>query len=347
MSEKSDTSLRKKDHIQICLNDEVDFKHKTSGLEHYDFEHNAITEVDINKIDLTSKFFGERINYPFVISCMTGGTQEALGINSKLAEVAYELKIPMGVGSQRQALENGNYLESYKVIKKYADGIPLMGNIGAAQVAKFSGVDEITKLVDMIEAKAIVIHLNPLQEIIQKEGEPNFNGLLKSIEKIAKTIKVPIITKEVGSGISRAVARKLLEAGVRGIDVAGAGGTSWSAIEAKRNEEEIESCFRDWGLPTTYCIKEVKKLKKNFFFALIASGGITNGEQIAKAIALGADLVASAKPLLKSIVNGGVEETTKLIDSWFLTVKRIMYLTGADNLKELKKVKVLKKRETY
>lgn len=341
-----ETSQRKKDHIDLCLNEDVEFKSKTNGFEKYDFLHNALAEVSYDEITLKSKFFGNKIKYPFLISCMTGGTIEAESINAKLAVAANQLGIPIGVGSQRQALENTEFHESFKIIRKNAPEVPVLGNIGAAQVAALNDVSKIQMLADLIEADAMVIHINPLQELIQKKGEPDFSGLLKNIEKITKKIKIPVIAKEVGAGINKSAAKKLLEAGVRGIDVAGAGGTSWSGVEYLRNKEN-ENQFWDWGIPTTYCIKDVKKLKKSHYFTLIASGGISSGEEIAKSIALGADLAASARPILLAVTSGGVEGVVNQIDSWFETVKKIMYLTGAKNIDNLKKVKIIRKEELY
>lgn len=340
------TSKRKKEHIELCLNEDVGFKNKTNGFDKYEFIHSAVTEINYEEIDLSTKFFGSKISLPFLISCMTGGTIEAQSINANLATAANEIGIPIGVGSQRQALENSKYHISYKIIRKNAPDVPVLGNIGAAQAADKNNLDKIQMLIDLIEADALVIHLNPLQELIQKNGEPDFSGLLKNIEKIAKKIKLPIIAKEVGSGINKSSARKLLEVGVRGIDVAGAGGTSWSGVEYLRNKDSINQ-FWDWGLPTTYCIKDVNKLKKSNYFTLIASGGISSGEEIAKAIALGADLTASARPVLKEISVNGIEGVKYLINSWFDTVKKIMYLTGVNNIDELKKIKLLRKEELY
>ncbi len=347
LNQNENTSERKKDHIDLCLNESVVFNNKTNGFEKYDFDHFALTEIDYNKIDLTTKFFGKKIKYPFLISCMTGGTGEAKNINSNLAIVANELGIPIGVGSQRQALEDSTFHESYKIIKQNANKVPVLGNIGAAQVACLISNDTIKYLVDLIEAEAMVIHLNPVQELFQKNGETNFTGLLKKIKKLTREINIPFIAKEVGAGINRKAARLLIENGIRGIDIAGAGGTSWSAVEMKRNNSEIETEFWNWGLPTSYCIKETAKLKKKNFFTLIASGGITNGFELAKSIILGADIAASARPILKSIVNNGVDATISEIDKMFENVKKVMYLTGASNIKELKKTRLIKKEELY
>lgn len=343
---KSLTTERKKEHINICLKDKIKYD-KTNGFENYEFPHYAITEVEIDKIDLSTKFFNKKINLPFLISCMTGGTSEAERINEKLAIVASQLKIPIGVGSQRQALENKDLHSTYKVIRQNAKNVPVLGNIGAAQIAHSKKVvDEIKYLIDLVEADAMVVHLNPLQELFQKEGETNFKGLLKNLEKITSNISIPIIVKEVGSGISKEVAKILLNIGVKGIDVAGAGGTSWAKVELERNKSSNEF-FGNWGLPTSYCVRTVSKLKKDYKFILISSGGIENGIDIAKSIALGADLTASARIILKEVFESDIKGVIKLIQNWFDDVKKIMYLTGCQNIKELSKIKMIKKSELF
>lgn len=346
MADKKEIIRRKKDHIELCLNEDVGFSSLTNGFDRYEFEHYAITEVDYHNINLTTKFLKKKIDYPFLISCMTGGITEAEKINEHLAIAANQLNIPIGVGSQRQALESDEHLKSYNIIKQNAGDAPILSNIGAAQVASIRDISQFLKIIELVNASALVIHVNPLQELLQKNGEPNFIGLLKNIERLVKKIGVPIIIKEVGSGISRKAAKKLLEVGVRGIDVAGAGGTSWAQVELKRNKVENEY-FRNWGLPTTFCLKEVNKLKKNYKFTLIASGGIKSGVEIAKSIALGADLAASARPLLQTVMNDGVDGVTKLIYSWFEDVKKIMYLTNCKNLTDLSKQKLIRKSEIY
>jgi isopentenyl-diphosphate Delta-isomerase len=341
---KSKTSKRKKEHIELCLTDKVAFT-KSNGLDAYEFEHNAITEIDFNKIDLSAKFFDKKINYPFLISCMTGGTEEAERINEKLAIVAKALNIPIGVGSQRQALENQSLHSTYKVVRNNAGSVPVLGNIGAAQVAGSARVvEEIQLLIDLVNADAMVIHVNPLQELLQKEGEPNFNGLLKNIEKVTNKISIPVIVKEVGSGISKSAAKKMLNAGIKGIDVAGAGGTSWGAVELLRNKTTNEY-FKEWGLPTSYCVRTVAQLKKKNKFTLISSGGINSGIEIAKSIALGADLTASARILLQEVVKSGCSGVETLLISWFEDLKKIMYLTGCSSIKKLQKVKLYLKED--
>lgn len=341
----NDTSTRKKEHIQLCLTDKVGFRSKTNGFEKYDFIHDALTEVDTSKLSFQTKLFSKKINYPFLISCMTGGTEEAENINQRLAVIAEELKIPIGVGSQRQALENQDNHYSYKVIRKTAKSVPVLGNIGAAQLVQSKNLTDILSLIDMLEADAFVVHLNPLQELLQPEGEPNFVGLLKKIEKLILKSKVPVIVKEVGSGISKDTAKRLLDIGVNGIDVAGAGGTSWAGVEIIRSKSDKD--FWDWGLPTSYCLKEIYPLKKKYKFTLVGSGGINSANELALAFAFGADLVASARIILQTLMKNGDDAVTKLIINWFEYLKKIMFLTGSENLTELKNGKIIKKEELF
>ncbi|RPI64858.1 MAG: type 2 isopentenyl-diphosphate Delta-isomerase [Ignavibacteriales bacterium] len=341
----TETSKRKKEHIELCLTDKVAFRSKTNGFDRYDFIHNALTEVDISNLSFQTKLFSKKIKYPFLISCMTGGTEEAENINQRLAVIAEELKIPIGVGSQRQALENKDNHHSYKVIRKTAKSVPVLGNIGAAQLVKSKNLTDILSLIDMLEADAFVVHLNPLQELLQPEGDPYFVGLLKKIEKLILKSEAPVIVKEVGSGISKHTAKRLLDIGVNGIDVAGAGGTSWAGVEIIRSKSEND--FWDWGLPTSYCLREIYPLKKKYKFTLIGSGGINSANDLAFAFAFGADLVASARIILQTLMKNGDDEVTKLIINWFEYLKKIMFLTGSENLTELKNGKIIKKEELF
>ncbi len=341
------TSQRKKEHLELCLTDEVAFKNKTNGFENYEFKNYAITEVEISKINFQTDFFGKKINYPFLISCMTGGTSEAENINAQLSIAANQLNIPLGVGSQRQALENKQFHKSYKAIRKNAPKIPVLGNIGAAQLVEFKSFYKVRFLAEIVEADAMVVHVNPLQELIQDKGEPNFKGLLKALEKLVKYLDIPVIIKEVGAGISKAAANKLLNAGVKGIDVAGAGGTSWAGVELLRSGGNNKNEFWDWGLPTSYCLRTVSKLKNKFDFMLIGSGGIYNGFDIAKALALGADMTGSARIILQQLNNSGTEGVIELIKDWFETVREIMFLTNSTTSSDLKNDKLIRKEKLY
>jgi isopentenyl-diphosphate delta-isomerase len=278
---------------------------------------------------------------------MTGGTGEAENINAQLAIAAEELQIPVGVGSQRQALENENLRKSYEIIRKNARTVPVLGNLGAAELVKLKSFKPVQMLIDLIEADVFVIHLNPLQELLQPEGTPDFKGLLKSLKKLIREISVPVIVKEVGAGINDKAAEKLLDVGVKGIDVAGAGGTSWAGIEMIRNKKDVDEYFWDWGLPTSYCLKDCSRLKKNYQFILIGSGGINSGVDAAKAFALGADYTASARIILKSLDGNGIEGVNNLVHNWFDTIRKIMFLTGSNSLKDLRKKKLIRRELFY
>ena len=343
----NETSKRKKEHIDLCLTDEVSFRSKTNGFEKYDFIHYAMTEVDISKISFQTELFHKKIDYPFLISCMTGGTAEAENINQRLAVIAEELRIPIGVGSQRQALENKDFHNSYKVIRKTAKSVPVLGNIGAAQLVQSKNLSNLLSLITMLEPNAFVVHLNPLQELLQDKGEPYFGGLLKKLEILVSKAIVPIIVKEVGSGISKDAAKKILDVGVSGIDVAGAGGTSWAGVEIIRSKSKDEFDFWDWGLPTSYCLREIYPLKKKYKFILIGSGGINTAHDLAVAFALGSDIVASARIVLQTLIKNDEDVVEKLIVNWFEHLKKIMFLTGSKNLNQLKKNKLIKKKELF
>jgi isopentenyl-diphosphate delta-isomerase len=336
-------SQRKKEHLQLCLTEEVSFRKKSTGFEDYEFVHFALTEVDINAISLETKFFKKQIQYPFLISCMTGGTRTGENINAQLALAAEELKIAVGVGSQRHALENESSREQAKLMRKNAPTVPIIGNIGAAQVAKTKDFSKLMELAELVEADAMAVHLNPAQELFQPEGEVNFKGLLKNIESLVKHLPIPVIVKEVGCGISGAAAKLLLQAGVSGIDTAGAGGTSWTAVEMLRSGM-VNEYFWDWGIPTSVCIKEAAALKKDHSFMLIGSGGINSPIDAAKAFALGADIAASARTVLLQLDKEGVEGVIKMINDWFQVIKKIMFLTGSSQLTDLKNNIVLRER---
>ncbi len=347
MEEKSyKISERKKDHIDICLNSDVTYK-KSNGFEKYDFVHNPLTEVKIDEIDFNIDFLGKRINLPFLISSMTGGTKETTTLNEKLSIVANELNIPIGVGSQRIMLEDNSQESSFKVVRKNAPNVPIMSNIGAAQILQLKDVTELKRIIDPIEADGLIVHLNPLQELLQLEGDRDFSGVLNKLEEINNKLKIPLIVKEVGSGFDYYSAEKLLNAGIDVIDVAGAGGTSWAAVELKRNDDEKNYYFREWGYRTSYSVREVSKLKNKYPFILIGSGGLTTFDEAAKALALGADIVASAGTILKTLESSGVRGVIEFIINLFIGIKKIMFLTGSSSIKELQENKIMRKEDLF
>ncbi len=339
-------SERKKDHINICLNSDVNYK-KTNGFEKYDFIHNPLTEVDISKIDFTTQFLSKEISLPFLISSMTGGAKETTALNEKLAIVANELNIPIGVGSMRAVLENESEIESFKIVRTNAPKVPVLSNIGAGQIVAMKDLSILKKIINPIEADGLIIHLNPVQELLQEEGDRNFGGLLNKIEEVKKNLDIPIIVKEVGAGIDRLTARRLINVGVDVIDVAGTGGTSWAAVELIRNDDESNYPFKEWGLRTSYCLKEINKLTNRKCFTLIGSGGIKNYYDASKAFALGSDIVASAGIILKELNKSGVDGVINLIINLFIGIKKIMFLTGSSSIHELQQNKICRKEELY
>lgn len=336
------TVSRKAEHVDLCVSNNVAFASKTNGFEQWHFSYNALPEIDFDEVSPRTHFLNHEISQPLMISCMTGGYQEATRINGELAMLCEELRIPMGVGSQRQAIQNSLYHESFAITRKNAPTIPLVSNIGAAEITSPTAVDDVWKIVDLIEANALTIHLNPLQELLQPEGTPRFRGVLVAIESICSKIDIPVIVKEVGAGISGTVAAKLLEAGVSVIDVAGAGGTSWAGVEILRSGNANDSAiFWDWGIPTAACVQEVAALKSSHSFTLVASGGIDSAITSCKALALGADISGVARPFLKLLMEEGSAALEKKIKEWELTTRKVMFLLGAQTVRELKGTNLL------
>lgn len=334
MPKVTPTGARKADHIRINLEEDVD-SGMTTGLEYYHFIHQAIPEINLGDVDLSVKLFGKSLRAPILISSMTGGTDEGGRINQTLAAAAQETGIAMGLGSQRAAIEHLELVDTFKV-RNVAPDILLFANLGAIQLNHGYGIDQCRRAVDMIDADALILHLNPLQEAVQPEGDTNFSGLLRKIESVSKTLHVPVIAKEVGWGISSMVARQLVDAGVAAIDVAGAGGTSWTQVEMYRAENPVQarlaSTFINWGIPTAESIIQVHRSCPDV--PIIASGGIRTGLDIAKCIALGAILGGMAGPFLKAAADS-IEATIKTIQEICREIQVTMFATGASCLPEL------------
>ncbi|MEG3926429.1 MULTISPECIES: type 2 isopentenyl-diphosphate Delta-isomerase [unclassified Microcoleus] len=343
LTSPSQTETRKADHLRICLEEDVQFRETTSGLERYRFEHCCLPELDRTQIDLTSTFLGKKLAVPLLISSMTGGTELAQTINYRLADVAQEYKLAMGVGSQRIVVENPQLAATFAVRRRAPD-ILLFANIGAVQLNYNYGLEECQKIVDILEADALILHLNPLQECVQTEGDTNFKGLLDKIAKLCDKLPVPVIAKEVGNGISGKMAKKLLAAGVGAIDIAGAGGTSWAKIEGERakdsKQRRLGATFADWGIPTAECIVSTRAAAPDV--PLIASGGLQNGLDAAKAIALGADIAGLARPFLQAAAES--ESAAALLAEVLIAeIATVMFCTGCGNLDELKHSGVLER----
>ena len=334
MSKVTQTGSRKADHIRINLDEDVR-SGLTNGLERYHFIHQALPELDLKNIDLSMSLFGRHLQAPILISSMTGGTEEAKTINLTLAEAAQEMGIAMGLGSQRAAIEHPETASSFQV-RRVAPDILLIANLGAIQLNYGYGIEECQQAVEMVGADALYLHLNALQEAVQPEGDTNFAGLLRKIEAVCQRLEVPVIAKEVGWGISGETARQLVNAGVAAIDVAGAGGTSWTQVEMHRAENpsqaRLATAFLDWGIPTAESIQQVRRSTPNI--PVFASGGIRTGLDIAKCIALGAKLGGMAGPFLKAAVRSK-EETLQTIAEVKREIQITMFATGASQLVEL------------
>jgi len=328
---------RKADHIKINLEKDVRSA-LTTGLEKYRFTHEALPELDLEGVDTGLNLFGKPLAAPMLISSMTGGTAEAESINLRLAEAAQETRIAMGVGSQRAAIEHPEQARTFQV-RRVAPDILLFANLGAVQLNYGYGIDECRKAVDMIQADGLILHFNPLQEAVQDAGDTNFANLSKKIQDVCKTIEVPVIAKEVGWGISERTARLLAECGVSAIDVAGAGGTSWSQVEMHRAPDEftreLAATFVGWGIPTAESILNVRKAAPDM--TIFASGGLKDGLDIAKCIALGATLGGMAGQFLKA----AAISTEKAVEVMKLTKRQIevtMFAAGVGNVDSLRKV---------
>jgi len=321
------TQKRKLDHLHACLSKDVQFR-RSNGLDRYELVHNALPEIDMEEIDMSTRFLGHDFDAPIFIEAMTGGTGEASKINRNLAKAAHGLGIGMGVGSQRAMIENPDAVASYEV-RDAAPGIFLAGNIGGAQIRELD-VKQIMDALEKIHADALAIHLNPAQEIAQDAGHEKWGGVLDAIKELRSRIKMPIIVKEVGCGISGDVALRLEKAGVDAIDVAGAGGTSWVKVDSLITGKPLDNFF-EWGIPTAECLAQCLRCVK---IPVIASGGIRNGIEAAKALAMGASLVGLALPLLRPATKSAsaVKSALKHI---IVELEISMFLVSAKNLDEL------------
>lgn len=320
---------RKADHIRINLEENVQFRQLTTGLEHYFFMHQALPELNLAEIDTSVSLFGKRLATPLLISSMTGGTARARDINRTLAEGAQQAGMAMGLGSMRAAVEDASLQDTYRV-RDVAPDILLFANLGAVQLNYGYGLEQCLRAVDMVEADALILHFNALQEAVQPEGDGNFAGLLARVEAVCRDLPVPVIAKEVGWGFSRQAARQLADAGVAAIDVAGAGGTSWSQVEMYRaptaRHARVAGAFIDWGIPTAvslrYCREEAPELP------LMASGGIRDGIEVAKCIALGAAVAGLAGEFLRAADNDGVEGVVELAGAITDELRVTMFCSG-------------------
>ncbi|MEL6405894.1 MAG: type 2 isopentenyl-diphosphate Delta-isomerase [Chloroflexota bacterium] len=336
------TESRKVDHVRINLEEDVQFPSLTTGLEKYRFMHCAVPEVDLADIDTQVEIFGKTLNSPLLISSMTGGAELAMKINRNLAEAAQTHKIAMGVGSQRASLEDDSLSYTFQ-IRDYAPDILLFANMGAVQMNYGYGVDAMRRAVEMLEADALILHFNVLQEAVQPEGDTNFAGLLDQIEQVCTQLSVPVIAKEVGWGFSPKDVMNLVNAGVSAIDVAGAGGTSWSEVEYHRAptafHARVARAFADWGIPTADAIQYARENAPEAM--VFASGGLRDGIDVAKCIALGANLGGMAGPFLKT-ANESTEAVNQFIEETVAQLRIAMLCSGATTIADLQEIPLLK-----
>jgi isopentenyl-diphosphate delta-isomerase len=345
----TETRKRKAEHIRISLNQNVQARKATTGFEDIHFIHKALPEIDKKKINLSTTIFNHKFAAPLIVGAITGGTQEATKINETIAETVEELGLGMGVGSQRAAIEDKKLEKTFSIARRKAPTAFLIANIGGVQLVHGYGLKEVKKAVEMIEADAIAIHLNPLQEAVQLEGQKNFEGILEKIGAIARELDVPVIAKETGAGIAAEEAKKLETVGAEGIDVSGAGGTSFAAVEYYRTKRKLNSfqrrlgnVFWDWGIPTAISIVEVSQTVN---VPIIASGGIRNGVEMAKALALGASLTSLSQPVLHAAVKGA-KETKDVLSLLIEELKTSMFLVGAYSVQALQETPIVVMGET-
>lgn len=334
---------RKLEHIELALDARTQLQR--SSFDGYGFVHEALPEIDLEEIDLQTSFLGKPLRSPLLISCMTGGTGRAREVNRNLALAAERWGIAVGVGSQRKALEEAETASTFAV-REAAPTVPVLANLGAVQLNYGYGVEECRRAVEMVGADALVLHLNPLQEAIQPEGQRNFKDLRPRIAQVAAELEVPLAAKEVGCGLSAETARALVDCGVKILDTAGLGGTSWARIEGARAEDaDLGELFADWGVPSPESIRAIDALRRDEGWdglVLIGSGGVRSGLDVAKAIALGADLVGLAQPFLAPALESA-ERVGETIERILRELRIAMFCVGARNLGELRKARLVKK----
>jgi len=322
------------------LDQNIQARKVTTGFEDICFIHRALPEIEKQEIDLSTTVLSHKFSAPLIVGAITGGTQEATRINAIIAEAVEELGLGMGVGSQRVAIEDKRLEKTFAIARKKAPTAFLIANIGGVQLVNGYGIKEVKKAVEMIEADAIAIHLNALQEAVQPEGQTNFKGVLEKISELAKELDKPIIAKETGAGIAAEEAKKLEAAGVKGIDVSGTGGTSFSAVEYYRAKKHGNNFQRmlgdvlwDWGISTATSVAEASQTVN---ISVIASGGIRDGVDVAKALALGASLASLSQPVLQVAVKG-LKETENMLSLLIEELKSAMFLVGAESVEHLRK----------
>ena len=335
MSEPSPTGGRKIDHIRINLEEDVAAKGITTGLERYRFEHQALPNLDFDDVDTGVRFLGHAVRIPLLISSMTGGVAEGGRINRNLARAAQACGVALGLGSGRIALEDAAAREHFRV-RQEAPDVLLLANLGAVQLNYGYNARHCLEIVEMLEANALILHLNALQEAVQPEGNTRFAGLLERIAEVCARLPIPVVVKEVGWGLSADVVRLLAQAGVAAVDVAGAGGTSWSEVERLRSGDQmaaVAAAFAGWGIPTADSLVAARQAAPTL--AIVASGGIRDGVEVAKCLALGADLAGLASPLLRAAARSA-EEAERALEVIGRQLRIAMFCVGARDIDALR-----------
>ncbi|MEM4255622.1 MAG: type 2 isopentenyl-diphosphate Delta-isomerase [Candidatus Norongarragalinales archaeon] len=331
-----DIEKRKAQHVDIVLNKKIDFRNKRTGFDDVDFLYQALPEMNFSEVDSSTVFLKRKLRAPLLVSSMTGGFAGAEKINRDIALACEKEGIMMGLGSQRPMLKDSKLAKTYKV-KAHAPKVFLAGNIGAVQLTQYP-VEKIEWLAEQVEADAFYVHINALQEVVQPEGDKNWKGVLKAIENLCSRLGIPVIAKEVGAGLNGEIAKELEWAGVKAIDVAGAGGTSWTAIELYRKGAKQGALFWDFGIPTVVALQQCSRAVG---IPVIASGGVRNGLDVAKSIRLGASLAGAAQPFIKAQAKGGAKGVQEEIRDWTKALAIAMFLTRSKNVAQLRKAKLL------
>jgi isopentenyl-diphosphate delta-isomerase len=323
---------RKQSHLNLCANEEVEYRGRTTLFEEVELLHNALPELALDEIDVEVEFLGKRLRAPLLITGMTGGTDDAFAVNRDLALVAEQCGIAFGLGSQRVMQDEPSRASTFAV-RRFAPSVVLLANLGLNQAARQSS-SALRALVDSVGADGLCLHLNPAQELIQREGDRDFRGGYAALQRLGAELPIPIIAKETGCGVSRAVGTALRDAGVRHVDVSGAGGTSWVRVEMLRGDERsraLGDVLSNWGIPTAASLLMLDGLG----LQLIASGGLRTGLEMAKAIALGARLCGVALPIYRAYRSGGIDAARALIEQLVAELKTAMLLTAARSLADL------------
>ncbi len=339
-SQATDIAGRKADHIELCATGDVGFRHKTTLLECVEFVHDALPELALDEIDTSVTLLGKKLKAPILVAAMTGGTARSRDINRELASIAEERGYGFGVGSQRPMLRDEK--DDTYAVRDVAPTTLILGNIGAVQARELS-TDAVQNLAGRVGADAMCVHLNPAMEIVQPGGDRYFAGALGAIERLVEELGIPVVAKETGCGIGPRAARRLARVGVRHVDVSGAGGTSWVAVETERAAEgtrALGEALRDWGVPTAASVMIAKRAKPRFS-TIIATGGVTSGVDAAKAIALGAHAAGIARPVLQALIAGGRKAALDFLIQVEAELRAVMLLVGAGSVRALRKTPVV------